>query len=227
MKDLEKSRNLVDRVYHQILALLHNRGLAGAEILNAANLAQEFDVSRTPVNMALVRLESERLIRKSPGKGWITVPLTLENIKEIFDLKDVLEPLTAYKAAQNISAEMAAELLSIVREMERASESECLERWLVADHRYHSLLHDVAGNSRLRQFQEQLNNQLYRLEAGHVAMGGQMATACEEHRLIAEAIASRNPELAAENALKHIRLLRERMVNVVKNVLIPFLGQEL
>lgn len=222
----QKNPNLVDSVYDQILSWLNERGLTGPEMLHAATLAEELEVSRTPVNMALVRLECDGLIEKSKGRGWTTVPFRLEEIEGIFDLKDLLEPFTARRAAENVTPKAAAELLSIVKEMERASETKDLESWLAADNCYHELLHDLAGNRFLKKFQEQLNNQLYRLEVGHFAMEGRMETACGEHRQIAEAIAAGQPDRAAESALKHIRTLRTSMLNVVKNVLIPFLGHE-
>lgn len=222
----QKNPSLVDTVYEQILSWLNDRGLTGTETLHAASLAEELRVSRTPVNMALVRLECEGLIEKNDGKGWATIPLCLKDIEGIFDLKDLLEPLTVRRAAERITPQAAETLLSIVEEMERASAANDLESWLAADRRYHDLLHDLAGNRFLKRFQEQLNNQLYRLEVGHFAMEGRMETACAEHRQVAEAIAAGQPEQAAECALAHIRALRESMLNVVKNVLIPFLGQE-
>lgn len=227
MKDTEEYKGLVEQVYCQILTLLYNRGMAGAEALNAGSLAESLGVSRTPVNMALMRLGSEGLIRKNAGKGWVTIPMTLQDIEEIFDLKDLLEPLVARRAVERITTEAAAELMSVMEDMERASETQDLETWLAADHRYHDLLFNMAGNERLKQFETQLNSQLYRLWAGHSAMEGQMAKSCIEHRTVAEAVVSRQPDLAAESTLKHVRSLRASLVDVMKNVLIPFLGQEL
>jgi len=223
----QKTQSLVDSVFDQILALLHSRGLAGAEVLHAATLADELGVSRTPVTLALVRLESEGLVRKSTGQGWTTIPLSLENIEGIFDLKDLLEPFAARRAAEGVTPEAAADLLSVVEDMEGASASSDLEGWLVADRCFHALVHDLAGNRRLKQFQEQLNNQLYRLESGHFATQDRMAAACQEHRLVAETIAAGNPDLAAEHARHHIQNLRASIVDVVQNILMPFLGQEL
>jgi DNA-binding GntR family transcriptional regulator len=153
--------------------------------------------------------------------------MTLQDIEEIFDLKDLLEPLVARRAVERITTEAAAELMSVMEDMERASETQDLETWLAADHRYHDLLCNMAGNERLKQFEAQLNSQLYRLWAGHSAMEGQMAKSCIEHRTVAEAVVSRQPDLAAESTLKHVCSLRASLVDVMKNVLIPFLGQEL
>ncbi|MGQ9675555.1 MAG: GntR family transcriptional regulator [Chloroflexota bacterium] len=227
MRQSEQPNRLVDQVYAQVLSLLYKRGLAGSEGVNAESLANNLGVSRTPVNMALMRLEQEGLVRWIPGKGWSTAPLTLADIQEIFDLKDYLEPLVARKAAENITPEKARELLAAVEQMERASQEGDLETWLAADRRYHDLLFNVAGNKRLRSFQDQLNKQLYRLWIGHASMSGQMSKSCAEHRLVAEAVASSDAEAAEAHALKHVRRLRASLVEVIQNILIPFLGNEL
>jgi len=222
-----KGQSLVDSVCERILDILHSRGLAGPETLSVAGLAEELGVSRTPVNMALVRLESAGLVQRYAGKGWTTTPLSLEDIEGIFDLKDLLEPFAARRAAERVTPEGTAELLGSVDAMEAASEAGDLAGWVEADRRYHALLHELAGNRRLRQFQEQLNNQLYRLECGHLTMEGRMAVACQEHRRIAEAVAAGEADLAARQARAHVQALRTSIVDVVENVLMPFLGREL
>ena len=227
MQDTARADTLVEQVYSQVLNLLYRRGLTGVETLNGGNLAESLGVSRTPVNLALARLEGEGLVHRSATKGWVTIPLTLEDIEEIFDLKEVLEPLTARKAAQRITPEAATELMSIVDDMEMASKTRDLEKWLTADHRYHTLLFSTARSRCLARFQVDLNNQLYRLWVGYSSMEGHMAQSCVEHRIVAEAIVAREPDLAAERASQHIHSLRSSLIDVIKNILIPFLGQEL
>ncbi|MBN1316072.1 MAG: GntR family transcriptional regulator [Anaerolineales bacterium] len=227
MKNSDQSDTLVDQVYEQILDFLYYRGLSGIEVLSVGNLAEKFGVSRTPITMALVRLESEGLIKRSSAKGWATVPLTLADITEIFDLKDLLEPMVAKKAAENITPQAAEELESIMNLMEAASEARNLENWLSADHRYHDLLFRIANNQRLWKFQEELNKHLYRLWIGYSSMEGHMAISCVEHREVGEAVVAGDPELAEARALYHSQSLRKSLIDVVENVLIPFLGQEL
>jgi DNA-binding GntR family transcriptional regulator len=214
-------------VHQKVLNLVQSRGLSGEETLNVGQLADRFGVSRTPISMALMRLESEGLIRRCPTKGWVTVPLTMTDIEEIFELKDALEPLTMRRAAERMDAANGARLAEAMAKLRESSAANDLDGWLSADHEFHEVLHGVVGNGRLRQFQEQLNYHLYRLTVGHVSMKGQMAMATEEHCAIGEAILANDPELAVGKASEHTRNLRDRMVGVVTEVLIPFLGQNL
>lgn len=227
MKNSDQSDTLVDQVYEQILDYLYYRGLSGIEVLSVGNLAEKFGVSRTPITMALVRLESEGLINRSSAKGWATAPLTLRDLTEIFDLKDLLEPMVARKAAENIAPQAAKELEQIVAQMEKASEDRNLADFLSADHRYHDLLFQIADNKRLWKFQEELNKHLYRLWIGYSSMEGHMAISCIEHREVGEAVVAGNPDLAEARARYHSQSLRKSLIDVVENVLIPFLGEEL
>lgn len=227
MQETERLDTVVEQVYLHVLNLLYRRGLTGVEVLNAGSLAESLGVSRTPVNLALARLQGEGLVQRSESRGWLTIPLSLEDIEEIFDLKEILEPLTARKAAQKIVPEAARELMAIVGEMESASQTKDLEKWLAADYRYHDLLLHLAGGRFLARFQTNLNNHLYRFWIGYSSMEGRMAESCVEHRSVAEAVAAGDPHLAAEQALRHIRSLRSVLTDIVKNVLIPFLGEEL
>ncbi len=227
MSETVESGNLVDQAYEQILSMLYDRGLADGGSLRIARLADTLGVSRTPVNMALVRLESEGLLEHTPGGGWTVVPLTLEAIDEIFDLKDVLDPMMARQAAERISPEMAERLGEVMAEMETASARGDVAAWASADGRFHRLLSEVAGNDRLRRFQQELNRQFYRLWVGYSAMEGRMAASCAEHRRIGAAVCAGDAEEAARAARDHTRNLRRNLIDLVGNVLAPFLGDAL
>jgi DNA-binding GntR family transcriptional regulator len=184
-------------------------------------------VSRTPISLALARLEGEGLVHRVEGKGWVLRPIGLEDVKEIFELKVALEPLNARLAAERATAEAALELMSTVAEMQEASDAQDLDKWLDSDRRYHQHLFDMAGNSLLAHCQTKLNNQLGRLWQAYSSMKGQMAMSCLQHRRIAEAIAAGDPDGAAQAAYDHVVSLRTSLVDVMTNVLIPFLSDEL
>jgi DNA-binding GntR family transcriptional regulator len=215
-----------DQVYQSLLDLACKRGLAGTQILSPANLARSLGVSRTPVSLALARLEGEGLVHRVEGKGWVLRPIGLEDVKEIFEMKVALEPLNARLAAERATAETSSVLMSIVAEMEEASDAQDLDKWIDSDQRYHQQLFDMAGNSLLTHCQTRLNNQLGRLWLAYSSTQGQMAKSCLQHRRIAEAVAAGDPDLAARAAHDHVVSLRTSLVDVMTNVLIPFLSDE-
>lgn len=225
--DAQPSRTdgtLVDFVYDELVNLVTGKGFVGPDDLSDARLAQDLGVSRTPVRMALARLESEGLVCRVRGKGWIVSPLTIKDIEDIFDLQELLESFTARQAATKMTPEAAAKLMKTVDDMKQAAAEGDVQEWFAADERFHDILYEVVGNERLRRFMGRLAAQWYRFRMGYVALEGQMAILYEEHRKIAEAIVSGNPDLAAENVVKHDRHIRDNLVNITRNILEPFLG---
>jgi DNA-binding GntR family transcriptional regulator len=227
MKRSQDSENLVDRVYSIILATLSDQVALTSEKLSVSGFAESLNVSRTPVNMALVRLECDGLVRRGSDGGWYTNPLSIEDINEIFDIKEALGPVFTSKSAQRITSEAIAELLSTVEIMERAAQANDLEQWLEADKRYHEILFEVVGNCRYRRIQEQLNSQIYKLRVGQMVIGDRMTISSRQHREMAEAVASKDPQLAAEVTLEHIHSLKASLLHLVENILIPIWGRQM
>jgi DNA-binding GntR family transcriptional regulator len=217
--------DLVDNVYDQVVATINGRGLIGPDDISDGVLAQQLGVSRTPVRMALARLESEGLVRRVHGKGWVVITPTLKDIEDIFDVQETLEMLVVRKAAERIGPEASARLMLIADELKRAAEGGDLGEWFAVDQRFHDLLYTVVGNDRLTRYMGQLASQWYRFRAGYIAIEGQLAVLYQEHRAIAEAIVARDPDRAAECVLQHDRHIRQNLVTIVRNILAPFQGQ--
>lgn len=222
----QKNASLADQAYEQILALLFDQGFAGGEIGSTVSLAEKLGMSRTPVRMALARLESEGLIRQLPEHGWARVPITLETIEHIFDIMEALNPLLVRRAAEKITPEASAELLGIIDEMEKVQVGD-IDTWLAVQVRYHDLLLRIVGNKLLQEALERLNHRWYHVRVGYDAMAGRSATSAREHQLIAKAIVAGDPDEAAQLTVEHLRGVRASVLNVVRTILVPLLGREL
>jgi len=227
MREIEDNENLVDRVYEHVSALLADQGLMRSMSLNVVALAERLGVSRTPVRLALERLQALGLAQYHPSNGWSSVPIKLGDLEEILELKKALEIVTACRAAERITPTAGAALMGVVEDMEAATRQKAIRRWLEADSRYHDIMRGLAGNGRLRRMIGWLDNQWYRTRLGHIALEGRMAIASQEHRRIAEAVAAGDVVAAGRALADHSDALRESLMNVLNTVVIPFLGPEL
>jgi len=226
MVESPQTRILVDEVYNRILRTLNDRVALTPERLPVSGIARKLGVSRTPVTMALVRLECDGLVRRRANGGWYTRSLRLEDIEEIFELKEALAPLFMSKAAERITPEEAEELLKLVEQLEKAVHLNDVDGWLEADRSYHDLLLRVISNTRYEQIQDQLSSQIYRLRVGQMVLKERMAVSAVQHRQMAEAVAANDPQLAARVTLEHLRSLKASLVHLVKEILIPVMGRE-
>jgi DNA-binding GntR family transcriptional regulator len=221
-----RTDSMVEEVYGQILHWLRERGVTSQEIVSDVSLAEELGVSRTPVRTALTMLECEGLLRRVRGKGWSTMPLSIRDIEEIFDLKEILEAYAASQAAHNLTPASAEALQNAMREMEEAIDRDDQDAEVAADLHFHELLLQIADNARLTEIDKRLDSQWYPLRKGSVMLQGGMTQSCQEHRLLVEAVLARDADRAAEMARAHHHRVRQDLINIMRNVLKPFLGNQ-
>jgi DNA-binding GntR family transcriptional regulator len=217
--------SLVDQAYGKILTLLSKRGAITSERLNITRLAETLDISRTPVSMALMRLEGEGLVQRTEDQTWVTTRLSLDDLRDIFDIKELLDPFVAREAAERITPESAQALLASAADMLDAAESGDEDRWIASDRRYHAILLRVAGNEQLERILRDFSRKLHQLKTIKSVIKRRMLVASSYHQDLAQAVAVGDGEAAAERALTDVRNLREAVMDVMENVLLPFLGE--
>ena len=127
-------------------------------------LAERLGISRTPVHEALVKLEEDGLIELRARRGMRVLPISVEEMRDIYDLLQMLEPeCAAALAEQGLSQPQLTELAVAVSAMEVAIEAGELDDWAAADDRFHRLHLDYVRNRRLAKIIGQLLDQAHRV----------------------------------------------------------------
>ena len=142
--------SLADSVYETLLeAILSGRLTAGVE-LNAVVLAGQLQVSRTPVQEAIRRLESDGLVVNPLGRKARVANFTCDDVREVYQMRMVLESAAAALAAGNISVDSLSSLQRDTAELEAAHDAaDWPARALEFDLRFHRVIAEAAGNGRL------------------------------------------------------------------------------
>jgi DNA-binding GntR family transcriptional regulator len=204
-----KDETALEQAYRQLRSMILSREITLEEHLVEVTLAHELGLSRTPVREALRRLESEGLVKHQQGKGWRLAFLNKDDLREIFELKILLESTAAESAASFASDDVRHELLDISRKMLLAAEAGESEAWLALDRKFHTVLLGSANNKRLTQTVNNLNGQWWRVQVGVMAMTKRMAESAQEHQLIASAIADGDPDRAGCSIREHLAKVRD------------------
>lgn len=89
---------------------------AAGSRLTETDLAQAAGVSRTPIREALRRLHAEGLVEFEPNHGAIVAAFELEDAEEIFELRALLEPICARRAAERATPALITELRALSRQ---------------------------------------------------------------------------------------------------------------
>jgi len=146
--------SLVDQLYKKIRDKIITWEVSPNEILVEMRLAEEYQVSKTPVREALVLLSHDGLVEVLPRVGYRVTSISIQDIHEIFDLRFLLEgeaaAQTAVKAPRNEITALRDSHLS--RAVELSKETAPVVEYLYFHDAFHLQIAELSGNVRLAQF---------------------------------------------------------------------------
>jgi DNA-binding GntR family transcriptional regulator len=207
------------RAYEEIRqAIVEGRYSAGQRLVEKS-LAEEFQVSRTPVREALRALESEGLVVSLPNKGAVVRSLSAQDVYDIYDLRVRLESLAAERAARDprpdqlavleeANADFATLLPSFV-----GDDLESVRKIEAVNRRFHQGFIDMAGSWRLNQLLERTVHAVLVFQNFQSYEPEELERSLLFHQLIAQAIARREAGRAGNLVAEHILLGRDILVD--------------
>lgn len=166
-------------------------------------IAESFDVSRTPVRNVLRRLQYERLVKIIENKGAFVAGSTVEEAKEVFEMRKILEVEAVRKACQNIDTRQLMELENIVEDELQKQDPLDYHEALQMSGCFHLKIAKIAGNSYFSQYLEDLISLTYVIIAIY-GRGHKETCGPHHHMEIFHAIKDRDEELAEELVIRHL-----------------------
>ena len=164
--------------------------------------ADELGLSRTPVREALLKLAGEGLVEVIPRHGTRVLPVSTDDMREIYQMLTALEPMAAELVAnKKLPAADLKPLIEASRDMTAALKADNLDAWAEADERYHRLLIALAGNRLLADTVQGLWDRAHRARMVTLRLRPKPMHSTAEHNAIVEAI-------RAGDALEAARLYR-------------------
>ncbi|WP_236545362.1 GntR family transcriptional regulator [Tropicimonas marinistellae] len=189
---------------------------AGSDHLES-ELAERLGMSRTPIREAARTLESQGLLELRARKGVRILPVSLEDMREIYDVLTELESLAAERAAeQHYTGAELGELASAITDMKAALEVKDLEAWADADDRFHVELVRLGGNSRVASITAMMSDQVRRARAVTLFMRPLPVQSNEDHQGVYEAIAKADPKRAHDLHHAHRQRARDMILDLLE-----------
>lgn len=199
----ERTSNTL-RAYREIRRrILANEMPPGTQYLEQ-ELAQMLDMSRTPVREALIRLAEERLIEVRPRHGARVLPVSADDMREIYAIIAELEAMAARTVAERAHPDVLADLAASAAAMERNSDD--LHRWFEHDRRFHHRLVEASGNTRLIEMVRTLADQSYRACLHALSQRPLPSASNADHMALIDAIRRRDP--AEAHRVHHAHCVR-------------------
>lgn len=206
-----EARTLADRVFAQIQEAIVKGDLAPGAKLSEAELAARYGVSRGPLREALRRLEGRQLITRIPHVGVRIMSLSLDELLQIYQVRESLEGLACRLAASQMTAAEIADLKALLaRHEQQIAEHE--GRAYIQEEGNVDFHYRIIHGSHNAVLIQMLCGELYhrvRIYRGQFSVTeGRPVRALDEHRRIVEAIEARDGELAEFLMRRHIATAR-------------------
>jgi len=206
--------SLKDKAYRAIKSAILSLKLRPGDPLVESDLAQQLGISKTPVRDALLELEQEGFVTKVLFKGTYVTEVTLKDVREIFQLRAVLEGLAARLATPLFSSQeldLIAENLAVA---EAALAEGNLDLCSVRGKGLHDVIINKADNQRMTLIIRNLDDHVQRFRLLSDQISGRLNKSVKEHRRVLEALRQRDP-VAAEQAM------RDHLFSVLQDLSAP------
>uniref|UniRef100_UPI003FED81CD GntR family transcriptional regulator n=1 Tax=Agathobacter sp. TaxID=2021311 RepID=UPI003FED81CD len=197
--------SLSSMVFHTIREDILNGKYQANEELKEKSIGEEMGVSRTPVREALRQLELEGLVHIIPNKGAFVENVTLKDIKDIYEIRSLLEGLCARWAANNITKEQLEELEETVFLSDFHFSKENWDQMVELDNRFHEIVYEACGSKELTRVLRDYHHYLQRIRKITLEQKTRARASMDEHCKIAEALKARDAAEAERCASIHIR----------------------
>lgn len=198
---------LSDRIYLQVKKMIFDQELKPGQKILQEKLSAELGVSRTPLLKALQQLENEMLVESIPRRGLYVKALQPQEVVDVFQIREVIEGLSARLAAQRMTPDQAEELRRLFAPFEKQQPIN-RDEYAKADRAFHDMLLKSGGNRVLPRLEMLGNIQLLAYQVGLLRSPEETLP---EHLSIIDALAAGDGEAAETLMRGHIRRSLEAM----------------
>ncbi|WP_258359235.1 GntR family transcriptional regulator [Moorella sulfitireducens] len=200
------------KVYEEIKEAIINNTIKPGVMLQERVIAEKLGVSRTPVREALRRLNSEGLIELIPGKGAMVTKITIEDIREIMQVREPLECLAVKLAAERIQPldiKYLEEMIATWEEEINSGHQINFQSLSKKDIAFHEYIVEIAGNKRLAYILNLLRDQIRRITFLTQDNKTRIEISLPQHIKILQALKQRDPVAGEESMRQHMQSIKE------------------
>jgi DNA-binding GntR family transcriptional regulator len=172
-------------------------------------LAADLGVSVTPVREALFELKAEGLLDQQPHRGFVVLPVTGRDLKDVSDVQAYIGGELAARAAANISDDQLRELKQIQSDLEDAYAADD-ERAVRLNHEFHRAINVAADSPKLAQLMSQITR--YAPESVFPIIAGWPEQSNQHHRRLLAALEKHDENLARTAMSEHLAAGAEPLI---------------
>ncbi len=204
MDALPRQNTLLDSVYVAIRDSICDGVLKPGQRITQEAIAEKLDVSRQPVNQALILLRAQGFIKDAGRRGVMVTPLDPNAVQGIYEIRGALDRLAARLAAERGNRQDVAQGFDLIEDMRGSIGDASIGELVKADMAFHELIYRLCGNSLIQSLLTPYWHHLRRVMAAVIEEGYRRDQIWAEHEDILRAIEVGNGDLAADCAAAHV-----------------------
>lgn len=203
---MEKA-NLSKTAYDYLLKAVLTNVYSMGDPISEVEVSKELGISRSPVREAIRRLQTEGILRTVPGRGTFVAEMTIQDIREIFELRQLLEHQALKDAYPRLTKNNLTAMQSKITSLD--VESIKPEEFYEADREFHELFINLSGNSRLIKFYRQLIVQIDVIRRISARNPRHFVVSKKYHLQILKALLDQDFDLASQTLEEHIKNVQQ------------------
>ena len=205
------SKQAYEKLRHEILTCM----LMPGRVVSERELARRYEISKTPIREALTQVCHDGLMQRLPGRGYIVAPVTIKDIRDLFDIRLILERAAAKRAAQAPSAEFINRLKEMAVVRYDLDDPESHSKFLKTNRDFHLTLAEAASNRRLEALLGDVLNEIDRLFYLGLRLRDSSEEMVKEHQEVVAALENGDIDGIQEAISKQIITSRDRILEAI------------
>ena len=207
---MKKTLSLTEQAYKSIKEKIIKCQILPGSDISESEICEELGMSRTPVREALLRLQQENFITIFPRKGIIVSPITVKDIHEVYQIREMVEVYTATNSCKNMSIDCLMEFKEKFSQIKFIPNTPDAMKYFELDIKFHKYIVQSSKNDYLIEFMSKIYDLDSRIRIMSTLEIGDIETRSKpEHFAIIDALIERDIKKIEKSILEHLRTSRE------------------
>jgi len=189
-----ESRPIREIAYEVLKKAIITGEIPAGERIVETEYADRLHISRTPLREALRKLERDGLVEYVMRRGVVVRAFTIEDVKEIYTIRNALEMLTLPSIIENATAEDIAALREKLAVMDKLQEKDDVEALSPLAREFHTMLTSISQQKRILRVIESQDEYIRRFSAMSIKQESRRHEAHEEHHRLVDYVEAKDLE---------------------------------
>ena len=210
-----ESRPIREIAYEVLKKAIITGEIPAGERIVETDYADRLHISRTPLREALRKLERDGLVEYVMRRGVVVRAFTIDDVREIYTIRNALEMLTLPAIVENATAEDIASLREKLAEMDKLQEKDDVEGLSPLAREFHWQLTSICGQKRILRVIEGQDEYIRRFSAMAIRQENRRSAAHKEHHRLVDYVEAKDLDHFTELTRKHIERSMENCLTAL------------